>query len=354
MSSLKRLQATLKKHQIEAILVSNNINIQWLTGFSGSWGYAIVTEDKALFITDSRYAIQASQEVKELEVTSYGTGTTHTEFIKSYLKQYHIDKLHFEQSTSFEEWQEWAKAFAPVELVPEPHILESLRSIKTDEEIEKLRKSCALADACMAHVQRMIQPGIREYDLTLEIEFFFRRHSANLAFSPIIVSGANSAKPHGKPTEKRLEPGDFVTLDFGCILAGYNSDITRTFVVSEASHKHTEIYNAVLEAQIAAIQGLKPGMMGVEVDKIARDIISGYGYGSYFQHGLGHSLGRLCHDGQRLNPESLVMVEPGQVWTIEPGIYIEGFGGVRIEDDVVVTKKSVEILTHSPKELLVL
>lgn len=354
MSPLTRLQKELEKHQLEAILVSDLTNVHWLTGFTGTFGFVLVTTDKAFFLTDSRYAIQSREEVKNFEVAHFSKPITTLEFLDQYIKKLSIQKLAFEQSASYEDWQSWTKQFAPIQLVPAPPILDDLRSIKTPEEIKKIKKSCALADACMSHIQKMIRPGVKEYDLTLEVEFFFRRHSAGIGFPPIIVSGKNSAYPHGKPSEKRLDAGDFVTLDFGAILEGYHSDITRTYVVSEVSEKHLQIYHVVLEAQQAAMDFLKPGVLAKDVDQKARDVIAGYGFGEYFGHGLGHSLGMLCHDGQVLNTESTTMIRPNQVWTIEPGIYIEGFGGVRIEDDVVVTETGIELLTHSSRELMVL
>jgi Xaa-Pro aminopeptidase len=218
-----------------------------------------------------------------------------------------------------------------------------------------MRAACALADACYTHVLRMIQTGVTEYDVALDIEFYFRRSGAELAFSPIVVSGERSARPHGVPSEKKLEKGDFVTMDFGAKLDGYCSDLTRTVVVGEASDRHKEVYEAVLAAQLAAIEGIRPGMQTKDVDAIARDILAEKGLAEYFGHGLGHGLGSVVHDVGRMGPTATDVVEVGQVWTMEPGVYIPGFGGVRIEDDVMCTKSGPEVLSQEvPKERIAL
>jgi Xaa-Pro aminopeptidase len=200
----------------------------------------------------------------------------------------------------------------------------------------------------------MLQPGATEYDIGLEIEFFFRRNNADLAFAPIVVSGERSARPHGHPSEKRLESGDFVTMDFGAKLNGQCSDLTRTVVIGEATDRHRQVYAAVLEAELAGIAALKPGAKARDVDAIAREVLGKAQLAEYFGHGLGHGLGSVVHDLGRLAPTSTDIIEVGQVWTVEPGVYIPGFGGVRIEDDVLVTESGPEVLTHTPKEFLVL
>jgi Xaa-Pro aminopeptidase len=200
----------------------------------------------------------------------------------------------------------------------------------------------------------MLQPGVTEYDIALEIEIYFSRNGAELAFPAIVVSGERSARPHGHPSEKKLENGDFVTLDFGAKLNGQCSDMTRTVVIGKASPRHREVYDAVLRAQLAGLDALKPGVPAKSVDAAARSVLAAAGLDEFFGHGLGHGLGSVVHDLGRLAPTSTDTVEVGQVWTIEPGVYIPGFGGVRIEDDAVVRETGVEILNNTPKELLTL
>ncbi len=344
----------MAKQHIGALLVSDMDNVQWLTGFTGTFGAVILTESLGEFITDSRYTLQAREQVEGLEVFTFGSPMTSAEFLAERLLKMEIGQVSFERSISFDTWENWKSKMAGVQLAPAPDLITPLRMIKTPEEIAKIRNACALADACLVHIERMIQIGVAEYDIGLEIEFFFRRNKAEIAFPPIVASGENSARPHARATERKLQRGDFLTLDFGCKLDGYNSDITRTFVIGEASDRHKAVYERVLEAQKASIDAIRPGANGKDIDRLARDILNKDDLAQYFGHGLGHGLGKTVHDSGRLNATTNVRIEPGQVWTVEPGVYIEGFGGVRIEDDVAVNEQGVEVLTKSPKSLKIL
>lgn len=336
------------------MLVTDIRNVQWLTGFTGTYGRVLLTPDEGIFITDSRYGIQANEQVQGLKIEVFSAPATEDQTISRLTRMLNLEKLGFERSITFDQWEKWTTAMEQLQLVPAPDILTQLRLVKTPEEIEKIRKACALADACIEHVKRMIQPGVSEFDIGLDIEFFFRRNGAGVAFPPIVASGPNSARPHGRATERKIEKGDFVTLDLGGTVDGYNSDITRTFVVGEASERQTLVYNQVLKAQRAAIDAMRPGENGKEIDALARVVLAEEDLAQYFGHSLGHGLGIDVHDGGRLSSNADQPLVEGQVWTIEPGVYIEGFGGVRIEDDVVVTENGTEILTHFPKELTVL
>lgn len=355
MSNLERLRQKMSEAGIDALLLSEITNVGWATGFRGSSGWALVQKDGGKFLTDSRYTLAAKEEVKELPSFTFASPMTGPQFLKSQLEESGLSKVWFEsEHVTYATYESWKKAFAPIELLPAKDLVGPLRLVKTADEIEAIKKACRLTDACFEHVVRMIQPGVAEYDIGLEIEFYFRRNGAELAFSPAVVSGLRSARPHGKPSEKKLERGDFITIDFGAKVDGYCSDVTRTMVVGEASSRHREIYDQVLKAQLASIETMKPGIPAKEVDGVARKILGEKDLAQYFGHGLGHGLGRVVHDGGRMAVSSDNVLEPGQVWTVEPGVYIEGFGGVRIEDDVVVTTDGVEVLTHAPKELLVL
>ena len=354
MSALTRVREKMQKEGLSALLVSDVENAGWMTGFSGSNANVVVTPDQALFITDSRYTVQAKDEVT-LPVASFASPVQMSDFVAQQLKDMGLKKVGFESvHTTYDQYETLKGKLNGIELVPAPDIFADLRLVKTADEIEKIRAACRLADKCFDHVVRLIQPGVSEWDIGLEIEFFFRRNMAEIAFSPIVASGHRSALPHGRASEKKLEPGDFVTLDFGAKLDGYNSDITRTLVLKPASERHEHIYGCVLEAQMAALAVMKPGMLAGDVDAAARNTLAKFDLAQFFGHGLGHGLGRNVHDGGRMGMNSKTVLEPGQVWTVEPGVYIEGFGGVRIEDDVVVTESGIEILTHSPKELMVL
>lgn len=353
-TNISRLRGRMELSSLPAMLVTDIRNVQWLTGFTGTYGRVLLTPDEGIFITDSRYGIQANEQVQGLKIEVFSAPATEDQTISRLTRMLNLDKLGFERSITFDQWEKWTTAMEQLQLVPAPDILTQLRLVKTPEEIEKIRKACALADACIEHVKRMIQPGVSEFDIGLDIEFFFRRNGAGVAFPPIVASGPNSARPHGRATERKIEKGDFVTLDLGGTVDGYNSDITRTFVVGEASERQTMVYNQVLKAQRAAIDAMRPGENGKEIDALARVVLAEEDLAQYFGHSLGHGLGIDVHDGGRLSSNADQPLVEGQVWTIEPGVYIEGFGGVRIEDDVVVTENGAEILTHFPKELTVL
>ena len=355
MSKLRILRSTMAERGVPALILGEISSVQWATEFSGTAGWALITADAAVFVTDSRYTIQANDEVCGWEVVSFANPMGAVEFLAQHVARLGIRRLGFESdSVTVEEHDKWRKAFAGVDLVPVPGFLAPLRMVKTPQEIAKIRVACQAADACFENVRRMIQPGVRELDIALDIEFFFRRQGLELAFPVAAVSGVNSARPHGKPGAKVLERGDFVTMDFGARFEGYCSDITRTVVVVEASARHREIYGQVLDAQMAALDMMRPGVLARDVDRRVREILDEKGLAQYFGHGLGHGLGRLVHDAGRMSPTSDTVLEVGHVWTVEPGVYIEGFGGVRIEDDVVVVDGGIEVLTHAPKELLLL
>jgi len=355
MEQLNRLREALAREGVPAMLVTDNTNVGWLTGFTGTFGRVIVTPTDSLFITDSRYTIQAQEEVKGIPIVSFASPVNGDEFTVDKLREFGVGQVGFESATNtYATWQGWTKKFAGIELIPVRDILSDLRMIKSAAEVEQIRRACGVADAAFDHIQRIIQPGVTEMDVTLDLEFFIRRQGAEIAFPSIVVSGERGARPHGKPSEKRLEVGDFVTMDFGARVGGYNSDITRTVVVGEASDRHREVYETVLEAQLEALHAIRPGHLARDVDRVAREILGTRDLAKFFGHGLGHGLGRVVHDGGRLSPTSDDVIQPGQIWTVEPGVYIPGFGGVRIEDDVLVTETGIEILTHSTKELLIL
>ncbi len=353
-NNISRLRGRMDLASLPGMLVADARNVQWLTGFTGSFGRVMLTLDEGIFITDSRYGLQAQDQVKGLKIEVFSTPTTDDQAIAKASRMLGVQKLGFERSITFDQWEKWTTAMEQVQLIPAPDIITQLRLVKTSEEIEKIRAACKLADACVEHAARMIQPGVSEFDIGLDIEFFFRRQGAGIAFPPIVASGPNSAKPHGRASERKIEKGDFVTLDLGCTLDGYNSDITRTFVVGEASERQKLIYNQVLKAQVAAIDAIKPGANGKDVDALSRQVLDEQQFAQYFGHGLGHGLGIDVHDGGRLSSGADQPIASGQVWTVEPGVYIDGYGGVRIEDDVVVTETGNEVLTHFPKTLTVL
>ncbi|MGE0002567.1 MAG: M24 family metallopeptidase [Fimbriimonadaceae bacterium] len=351
MSNLKRLQAALAECECQAILLTDMDNVRWASGFTGSFGQAWVTQTASVFVTDSRYTIQAAEQVRGFEQHTFGAPKNLQDTMAEVVGNLGLKSVMFETSLGYATWSDWREKFPSLELVPAGDLMKPLRMVKTEDEIAKIQEACRLADACMEHAKRMLQPGVTEYDVGLDIEFFFRRNGAEIGFSPIVASGPNSARPHATPGERKFQEGDFVTLDLGGRLDGYCSDITRTFVIGKATDRHREVYEAVLAAEQAAISAIRPGMTGKEVDAVSRDLLASKDLAQYFGHGLGHGLGLQVHDPGGLSTRSTDAIEVGQVWTIEPGVYIEGFGGVRIEDDVVVTDGNARVLTHVDRSL---
>lgn len=355
MSNLFRLREKLRELEIGALMVTDIANVKWLTGFTGTSGVVLVTQDQARFITDSRYTLQAEEQVTEMPTSWFQSPVLLEEFLAKQVAEIGINQLWFEAgNVTYATFEKWQERFAGVQLKGAPEVISTLRMVKTPDEIDRIRRACGVADACFEHVIRMIQPGVSEWDICLDIEFYIRRSGFDLAFEPIVVSGERSARPHGRASEKKLEIGDFVTMDFGARVDGYNSDITRTVVVGKANDRHHEIYGQVLKAQLSALEMMKPGVRAADVDAKARQVFDEIEMAKYFGHGLGHGLGSVVHDTGRMSPTSQDVLEIGQVWTVEPGLYVPGFGGVRIEDDVVITASGIENFTKVSKDLLVL
>ena len=352
MDNLTKLRNELRAATPNALLISDLANIFWLTGFSGSFGTAIVTPNAKALLSDSRYTLQAQEQAAGWDVRTFANPTDSTDFLREQLESLGVTAIGFDKAVvTVGTLEKWTEKMPLVALTATTDPITRLRRVKSDAEIEKIRAACRLADACLEHVAQLLKPGRTENELAFEVEIFFRRNGAVPAFTPVVVSGERSARPHGLPSDKVLEAGDFVTFDLGAKLDGYCSDITRTFVLGEPTARQREVYAQVLKAEEAAIAALTLGAKTKAVDALARQILGEKDMAKYFGHGLGHGLGALVHDSGRLSPTEDDPIEAGQVWTIEPGVYIEGFGGVRIEDDVLVTPDGPEILTRFPKAL---
>lgn len=354
MSNLTRLRNAMAEAGLPALLITDLTNVRWLTGFTGSFGAVLVTPNEACLITDSRYTLRARAEAPDFDIEIFQRPQTLDSVIGEKASAWSVKTLAFETSQSYATHTKRAEALPELEWVDAGGVLTGLRQIKAPDEIAKIRDACKLADKCLEHAVRMLQPGVREYDIHLDIEFFYRRNGAKLAFDPIVVSGPNSAAPHGTAGERQLERGDFVTIDCGAQIDGYCSDITRTFVIGEATDRHREIYDQVLKAEVECCAMLVEGANGRDIDAHARKVLDEKDLAKYFGHGLGHGLGMAVHDPGSLSQTVDQPIKNGMVFTVEPGVYIEGFGGVRIEDDVLVTPHGPEILNAFPKELMVL
>ena len=352
-SQMQRLRDAMASANVDAVLVSSSTNIFWLTGYTGSFGYVLLTATEARFITDSRYTVQAREQVSGFDLVGFASPKTGMQVLKECMDDMGISKVAFESAyVTVGQLLQFQEKVSGIEFVPVGDLLENLRMLKTPAEVKLIKDACALTDKCFDHIKRLVQIGVTEYEIQLELEFFFRRNGATCAFDPIIVSGANSARPHGKATEKPLAEGDLVTFDFGAKMGGYCADMTRTVVVGKASDRTRDIYFTVLKAQMACLEMMRPGVIAGDVDAKAREIFSEKGWGANFGHGLGHGLGILVHDTGRLGTGSTTVLEPGQIWTVEPGLYFEDFGGCRIEDDVLVTETGIEIFNTTTKEML--
>lgn len=352
-TNLKRLQTELSEKQLPAFIVSSPASVRWLTEFTGSFALVIVTPDSGVFLTDSRYTIQAAEQVSDLPTRSFRSPQKAEEFLGQVVGELGLPNLTFDRGhVTVGRLEKWKSCLQSVELTPIDDPVDELRMFKSEDEVERMRRACVLADQAIELLVSLIKPDISELELFYAFEDFLRRNGATSAFDPIMISGPRTARPHGDPSERKLEPGDLVTFDLGARVDGYCSDITRTVVLGEASDRQREIYNHLLKTQIACIEAMKPGASGKAVDAMARELLAEKDLAQYFGHGLGHGLGALVHDSGRLSQTVDCEIKTGHVWTIEPGVYIEGFGGMRIEDDILITKDGAEILTHFPKELL--
>ncbi|OQP05761.1 Xaa-Pro dipeptidase [Geobacillus sp. 46C-IIa] len=353
MEKLEKLRTLLEERHIDGLLVTNGYNRRYITGFTGTAGVALVSREGAMFITDFRYVEQASKQVEGFEIVQHSGPIV--EEIARQVKRLGIGKLGFEQEdVTYAAYKAYEEAIS-AELVPTSNVVETLRLIKSEAEIKILKEAAEIADAAFAHILSFIRPGVKEIEVANELEFFMRKQGASSSsFDTIVASGYRSALPHGVASEKTIERGELVTLDFGAYYKGYCSDLTRTVAVGDISAELKTIYDIVLEAQRRGMSGLKAGMTGKEADALTRDYIREKGYADYFGHSTGHGIGLEIHEGPALSFRSDAVLEPGMVVTVEPGIYIPGLGGVRIEDDAVITADGNEALTHSPKELIIL
>jgi Xaa-Pro aminopeptidase len=353
MEKIEKLRSNFSTLGIDGILITSPYNRRYISNFTGSAGVVLISAEKTLFLTDFRYIEQATKQCQGFEIIKI-TGTIPEE-VAQQVKNLGIQKLGFEEDfltySSFKLYDNEVDA----ELVPLSGVIEKLRLIKTDAEIKILKVAADIADAAFKHILDFIGPGKTELEVSNELEFFMRRAGAtSSSFDTIVASGHRSALPHGVASDKVIEAGDIVTMDYGCYYNGYVSDITRTIAIGEPDAKLKEIYDVVLEAQLLGMAGIKPGLTGKQADAITRDYITEKGYGEYFGHSTGHGIGLEIHEGPGLSMKSDVILEPGMVVTCEPGIYIPGLGGVRIEDDTLITKDHNEALTHSTKELIIL
>ncbi|MDG5788704.1 Xaa-Pro peptidase family protein [Evansella sp. AB-P1] len=353
MERIENLRKQFEQHKIDGLLITSNYNRRYMTGFTGTAGVALISENGAKFITDFRYVEQAQNQAVGFDIVQH-TRPIHEE-IAEQVKALNIQQLGFEKDhVTYSLFDTYSNTIS-ANLVPVSGLVEKMRLIKDASELSTIREAVEIADAAFTHILDYIRPGVREIEVSNELEFFMRKKGAvSSSFDIIVASGSRSALPHGVATDKVIENGELVTLDFGAYYKGYCSDITRTVAVGTPSDELKKIYTTVLEAQLKGVEGIKPGLTGKEADALTRDHIKAKGYGDYFGHSTGHGMGLEVHEGPGLSFKSNTILEPGMVVTVEPGIYIAGLGGTRIEDDIVITEDGNGILSSSTKELIIL
>jgi Xaa-Pro aminopeptidase len=349
---LTKLRAILPEQDIDAVLISQPENRRYLSGFTGSAGWLVITAERAMMVTDFRYYEQVGREAPDFELAKIKTRVA--DLLPELLADLDVKRLGFESQHLTVEQLNTFKAAEGVEWLPLENTVEKIRAVKDENEIDALRRSAALNDDAFTHLLEVIEPGMTEREAAWEIEAYMRTHGASkVAFDLIVAAGPNGALPHARPGDQAIQPGMPVVVDIGCVVDDYCSDMTRTFCLGEASPRYLEVWNLVLQAQEAAKAVIRVGTTGVEADAAAREVIVEAGYGDYFGHGLGHGVGLAVHEGPGASRLSKDTFEAGMSLTIEPGIYLPGEFGVRHEDLVVIGEDSIEILTNTPKRPVV-
>ena len=343
-----RLRAEMERAELDAVLLKTVTAIRYFSGFTSEDASVLITKNRAVLLTDFRYTIQAKAQAGDCCEIIEVSGLAHREKLK---ETENVKRIGFEEDyVSYEGYQAYAQFGA--ELVPFAKQLSLLRIVKTEDEIACLQKAQSMADEAFMELLKVVKPGMTERRVAAELEYICAKlGSEGPSFDTIIGSGPNGAMCHAVPGDRQLQGGDLVVVDFGCLYNGYHSDMTRTFAVGKVDPFAEEIYNIVLEAQTRALNALKPGITGKELDAIARDYITEKGYGDCFGHSLRHGFGLLIHEEPRASVTGDTVFEEGMTITVEPGIYIEGKFGVRIEDCCVVTKDGKLNFAHATKEL---
>jgi Xaa-Pro aminopeptidase len=352
---LRKLRTSIAERQLDAILLSQPENLRYLSGFTGSSGWLLISEKKTILATDFRYVEQAKEESPDFEIIQAKRELN--DWLPDLASDLRWHKLGFEANCiSYNTHHKLSEALKTrqidLALVPTTDIVEQLRSIKEPEELEFITKAAALIDIASEQAKAIVRPGTTEKEVAWEIEKFLRQEdSEGIPFEIIVASGTNSALPHALPTEKIMRPGEPVLIDMGARINGYCSDLSRTLLLGETDKILREIYDIVLKSQITAIEGIESGMDASQADQLARSVIVEAGYGDAFGHSLGHGVGLAVHELPTLGPSSSNSLTDGMVFTIEPGIYLVGQGGVRIEDMVVLENGKARVLTKAKKDL---
>ncbi|MFO3718672.1 M24 family metallopeptidase [Staphylococcus felis] len=349
---ISKIRKILTDKHLDALVVLSDYNRRYLSGFTGTSGALLITQDTLKLITDFRYIKQATEQAPYFDIIKQQENLF--EELIQLFKDQSLFNIGFEgHLVSYDSFLKLNKGRH--DLISLGTEIETIRQVKDEDEIAIIQKAADIVDAAYEYILTIVKPGMTEKEVKAHLESKMLHLGADdTSFDTIVASGYRGALPHGVASDKVIESGDMVTLDFGAYYNGYASDITRTFAVGQPDPKMIEIYNIVLKAQEAALQQIKPGISGKAIDQVARDVINQEGYGQYFGHSLGHGIGLDVHEQPALSPKSQDTLEINHCVTLEPGIYIEGLGGVRIEDDVLITKNGGQRFTNSTKDLIIL
>ena len=354
MTNLEKYRSLLHDG-VQGLLLTSRYSRMYAAEFDIAEGVAVVSAQGARYFTDSRYIESAQKNLKGFEVVEIGLNNPMMQALKSTLEEFGVQTLGFEDEYLTVAELNGFEAALPVKFVPLQKEINAFRASKEDWELARMRKAQEITDRAFTEVCTRIHTGMTEKELEAELLYRLYKHGAEgPSFDPIVVSGPNTSLPHGVPGERKLEFGDFITMDFGCIYSGYCSDMTRTVALGFVSEEMDKVYKTVLKAQLAGIAATKAGVAGRDIDGTARKVIADAGYGDYFGHGYGHSLGILIHEAPNANTRNDQPMPAGAVVSAEPGIYLPGKFGVRIEDVTVITETGCEVLTKSPKNLIIL
>jgi Xaa-Pro aminopeptidase len=350
---LARLRSHFAENKIDALLVSQPENLYYLSGCEGLEGYLLITEDRHLIVTDFRYIEQAQRQSPGFEI--FRISGKMAEWLPRLSQGVHVKSMGFESGYAtvffYDQLTSILKNLttSPT-LVQVNGLIENLRTVKDAEEISEIEKATHITDEVLRYIEKILEPGLTEKQLAWEIEKYMREHgSQSVPFELIVAAGPNSALPHARPSERAIQTGEPIVVDIGSRVNYYGSDLTRTFIIGPPDDTFKKVYETVLNAQLTAIDRIKQGMTGAQADSLARQVITDAGYGEAFGHGLGHGIGLVTHENPRVSLNSTDVLTDGMVFTIEPGIYISGWGGVRIEDDIVIENGKIRVISSARK-----
>lgn len=357
MERTERLLEIIERQGLDGLYITKKSNVNYISGYPDELAYVVICRQGKYIITDGRFVEMAAAACPDFEVINWHSYERSVpKAVESVCKRAGIQKLGFEECfMTYDKYAELKDLLVPqgISMVPTQNIIEELRYTKSEAEAANTKIACQIADQALEELIPYIKPGVTERELCARLEFSMKMHGAqDLGFETILISGAKSSLLHGKPSDKKIESGDFVLIDFGAMYNGYISDMTRTFIVGDADEKQVEIYNMVKEAQQTGLQYMGAGIHATTPDTEIRKKITKYE--EYYYAGIGHGVGLDLHEEPFLGNYGTKTMQPGCIITLEPGIYIPGWGGVRIEDTVLIQEDGIEILTHFPKELMIL